>query len=520
MANAEHENLLWSGVNCWNSWRKNYRQIPDLSEAVFERLDLTSANLSHVDLRGAEFRDCVLTSASFESADLQGAKFGGIKSAEQVNFLYAKLSRNKITGCKWRNSSFNNANLVGTSIEECKFYDCTFLYTELMKANWSDCLLCRCNFSDAKLSGDHFTGTFGLYGNTMRCCVLTNADFAGADLRGLVGHQFDHNNIQGTLVAPRAPDDWSVLRRTYTGTRLIFNLIFLAFFFAPVVATTVFWMEVSRLEAQLPVTLSAMNRLADKMETTSGEVGRDMAQALRRAVAAVPVLWKEVPVDQLLSFWLAAELRTDPGNVGRLLGASLEASLASSAPAQNARQLIQHLADELERRPEAEARGMADALRRATATAPALLPKRSSLLISVILGLDVPWAQAGIFGSIFGIIGAVAGILLIVYNVARGLLTFFVTQLRDDEQVSNHTPRRWSRLSVPIEPIKPGNLARQNARVWSGWKILRLLPDALWESYAWLMLPQRIVSGLKWLAYGVTAVHVCKVVTGTVVLPT
>ncbi|HEY2170150.1 MAG TPA: pentapeptide repeat-containing protein, partial [Candidatus Angelobacter sp.] len=256
MANAEHERLLRSGVNFWNSWREIYREIPDLSEAVFQKLDLTSVNLSQVDLRGVEFRDCVLTSASFESANLQGAKFGGIKSAKQADFLNAKLNGSKMIGCKWRNSSFNNANLIETHIEECKFYNCAFLFTEVMKANWSDCLLCKCDFSDAKLSGDHFDT-----GNRMCCCVLTNADFAGADLRGLVGYQFDHNNIQGTLVAPRASDDWSVLRRDYTGTRLIFNLIFLAFFFAPVVAKTVFWMEVSRLEVKLPVALSAMNRL-------------------------------------------------------------------------------------------------------------------------------------------------------------------------------------------------------------------------------------------------------------------
>jgi uncharacterized protein YjbI with pentapeptide repeats len=519
MANAEHEKLFQSGVKCWNDWRKTHLDIPpDLSEAVFQNLYLTGINLSQVDLRGATFLDCVLISANFESANLQGATFSGIKLAEEVNFLYAKMSsdKTKMTSCEWRDTCFNNADLIETSIIECNFYNCEFLSTEFMRANWNDCLLSKCNFKDAKLSGDHFnTDTSGLYGNTMHCCVLTNADFAGADLRGLVGHQFDHNNIQGTLVAPRAPDEWSVLRRAYTGTRLFFNLIFLAFFFAPVVAKTVFWMEVSRLEARLPVALSAMNRLADKLETTPGEVGRDMAQALRRAIAAVPVLRKEVSVDQLLPFWLVAQqLRTDPDNVGRLLGASLEASLASSAPAQNARQLIEHLANELARRPQAEARGMADALRRAMGTLPAHLPRPSSLLISVILGLDVPWTLAGI-------LGAVAGILLIVYNAARALLTFFVTQLRDDEQVSNHTPsRRWSRLWVSIKPTESGKLARPKAWLWSCWETLRHLPDALRESYAWLIPPHRIVSGLQFLAYGVTAVHLYSVVTGTVVLPT
>src|SRR5205807_1823971 len=123
----------------------------------------------------------------------------------------------------------------------------------LMKVDWSDCLLWKCKFPNAKFVGAHFNT-----GNKMHRCVLTDADFARADLRGLLGYRFDHNNVQGTLIAPRAQDPWSKLRRSYTGSRLIFNLIFLVLFFAPVVAKTVFWMEVSRLEAHVPIALSAI----------------------------------------------------------------------------------------------------------------------------------------------------------------------------------------------------------------------------------------------------------------------
>jgi uncharacterized protein YjbI with pentapeptide repeats len=370
MANAEHEKFFQGNITCWNEWRKAHLEIlPDLSTAVFENLDLTGINLSQVDLRGAVFRNCVLKSANFESANLTGATFSGITSAKEASFLYAVMRENEITNCKWHKVCFNNTDISATSIVECEFDNCELLSTNLMGVNWSNCLLSNCNLEDATLRVDHFDpGAAGLSGNTMQSCILTNADFAGADLRGLVGHQFDHNNIQGTLMAPRAPDEWSVLRRAYTGTRLFFNLIFLACFFAPVVAKTVFWMEVSRLEAQFPVAVSTMNRLADKLETTPGEIGAEMAEALRRAVATAPVLRKESSVDQLLPFWLAAQqLRTDPGTLGRLLGAGLEASLVSSAPARNARQLIEQVADELATRPEAEAKKwqmLSDAQRR------------------------------------------------------------------------------------------------------------------------------------------------------------
>jgi uncharacterized protein YjbI with pentapeptide repeats len=371
-----------------------------------------------------------------------------------------------------------------------------------MEVDWSDCSLWKCKFPNAKLIRARFNT-----GNKMHCCVLTEADFTAADLRGLVGYQFDHNNVQGTLVAPRAQDDWSMLRGSYSGARLIFNLIFLALFFAPVVAKTVFWMEVSRLEARVSTELPALNRLADDLETTSGEVGREMAKALRRGIGSVPVLRNEAHVDQALPYWLAAQLQQDPGTVGRLLGAALASSLASSAPAQSARNLLEQVADELARKPEAEGTRMADALRQAAAKIPAVLPKAPNRLIWVILGLNVPWDRVGIFE----IVGAISGILLIIYNGARALLTFFVTQLRDEEQVSNHTPRRRSPRRVLAEPIAPGTLVGPKIRIWSCWGAERRLPDVFRESYGWLMPPRRVVSGLQIFAYGTTVVHIYNV---------
>jgi uncharacterized protein YjbI with pentapeptide repeats len=527
MANAEHEARLLSDVEGWNHWRANYAGAPDLSGAVFEDEDFTGADFSHVDLQRATFRDCVLISASFESAKLQGTNFSGITRADHVDFSRAVMNGARLTRCEWRNACLSDTYLVRSCMEESKFCDCDFLLAKLMNAGWYDCFLDGCELIGANLSDCCFvpsTSGSSEHANKMSQCTLTNANLAGADLRGVAGYQFDHNHIRGALVAPRATDEWSVLRRTYTGSRLIFNLIFLACFFAPVLAKVVFWMEVSRLETQLPVMLSTINQLSDALDATSGQVGKDMAQALRGAVAGVPVLRSEprVPVsialDQIVPEWLGARLMMhDKGTVANLLGASFESYLAGSSPARNARQLIDYLADELARRPEAEARTMADALRRSAVALPAHLPRPSSLLIAVILGLDVPWTQAGISA----ILGAVAGILLIVYNGARGLLTFFVTQLRDEEEVTDHTPRRqWSSLWVSSEAGGAANSPRPAALGRSYWVALRHLPRALRESYAWLVLPQRIVSSLQYLAYAMTAVHIYTAVTGTVVLPT
>lgn len=522
MADAEHESLLRGGVEGWNAWRRKCSEIPDLRGAVFERLDLRKADLSHVEFAGAEFRDCLLSFAIFESAKLQVASFSGTSPC-QVNFHFAEMGGCKLTRCEFRSADIRDANLPEAKFEESRFIACNFTNANLAGSVWLDCSFEKCNLRDADLGDSSFErNRFGpMQPNKMKQSILTNVNFARADLRGLVGYQFDHNNFQGTLLAPRAVDDWSVLRRTYTGSRLLFNLIFLLCFFAPVVAKTIFWMEVSRIESQVPAALAELNRLSDALEVTAGKVGHDMAQALGRAVAEAPILHippgtsASIPLDYLLLKSLAGRLTIQPGTVARLLGESLESALADSAPTETVRQLVNRLADELARRPEAEAKRMADALRSGTAALPTHLPRPSSLLISVVLGLGVSWREAGISG----IVGAIAGILLIVYNAARGVLTYFVTQLRDEEQVTAHTPKR-SGLLVRREPDRSQKCPRVSAWLHSCTATLRNLPAALKEQYGWLMWPQRIVFWLQYLAYGMSAIHLYNIATGTVFLPT
>src|SRR5215813_9085597 len=144
MANVEQEKLLRRDVKCWNNWRKDHLEIrPDLREAIFEDLDLTGINLSQVDLRDAVFRNCVLISANLESAKLKGATFSEINLAQEANCLYANMREAKITNCELQRICFNNADLSGTEIVECKFYDCEFLSTSLTGVNWSNCLLSK-----------------------------------------------------------------------------------------------------------------------------------------------------------------------------------------------------------------------------------------------------------------------------------------------------------------------------------------------------------------------------------------
>src|SRR5262249_32169492 len=76
MANQQHLDLLRQGVETWNRWRKEHRDMkPDLSGADFSNIILNDVRLSFADLHGTHFRSSNLSRAYFVSSDLSYADF-------------------------------------------------------------------------------------------------------------------------------------------------------------------------------------------------------------------------------------------------------------------------------------------------------------------------------------------------------------------------------------------------------------------------------------------------------------
>jgi hypothetical protein len=123
-------------------------------------------------------------------------------------------------------------------------------------------------------------------------------------------------------------------------------------------------------------------------------------------------------------------------------------------------------------------------------------------VVALLLGLDIDWYD----GTWEARIGALAGSLLIVYNVARLTLTWFVAPLRDEEARSAHVPRRGLRDLRPRLPRHAGTA-----------------PEALFRRfrtcYGWMSNVQKLVFWLGFLAYASTAVTIWNFATATLVLP-
>jgi hypothetical protein len=125
MANPEHLANLEAGVDAWNAWRRESRDLsPDLSEA-----NLSGANLSLADLRHANLRRAKLIGANLSRAGLIGA-----------TLQEADLSR----------ANLSHAILMGANVA----------VAELDGADLSGANLIGADLSLARLSGTDFTGAF------------------------------------------------------------------------------------------------------------------------------------------------------------------------------------------------------------------------------------------------------------------------------------------------------------------------------------------------------------------------
>lgn len=150
-----------------------------------------------IDLRGFNLRGRVLSDFDLRDADLQEAILRG-----------AEL-RSNLRGALLLRADLRGANLRGASIDD----------------------------KESDLRGCDF-----------RECDVSEALLDQADMRSVRGLVLDSTRVRNARFSPTAGDPWSVLRRSYTGPRLGFNIILLLLFVTPYVAKTTAWIAVNRVQ--------------------------------------------------------------------------------------------------------------------------------------------------------------------------------------------------------------------------------------------------------------------------------
>ncbi len=196
MANAEHLEILKSGVGTWNKWRKEDGRF------YLDVIDLRNAELKGVALRGADLSRTIISGADLSGVDLCGADLSGA-DLSGVNLSGANLRRSDFSGLEQRSNAsledllkglyrfevdlsganLSGANLSGANLNGVNLSGLNLNNAHLNESNLGGAILCGTQLIGANLIGTNLRGA-NLNGADMSQANLVNANLTESILYG------------------------------------------------------------------------------------------------------------------------------------------------------------------------------------------------------------------------------------------------------------------------------------------------------------------------------------------------
>jgi hypothetical protein len=147
MANKEHLKILKQGVEKWNEWRKENREIKvDLSYADFIKANFSGIDLSYANLRNAKLIETDLSYANLSNADLSNADLSN------ADLSKASLSKASLSNANLFNADLFNANLRNANLRNANLIEASLIEANLIEANLSGATVGSIVFGDVDLS--------------------------------------------------------------------------------------------------------------------------------------------------------------------------------------------------------------------------------------------------------------------------------------------------------------------------------------------------------------------------------
>ena len=147
MANPDHVAVVHQGGDALDGWhRRNSGERLDLSGATLSKLDLREANFSGANLSGADLSGSNLTEASLRRADLITATLQG------ANLSEATLTEANLTRADLRQAILVTANLTQANLTDANLYRADLLRADLVAANLTQASLRRADLTEANLA--------------------------------------------------------------------------------------------------------------------------------------------------------------------------------------------------------------------------------------------------------------------------------------------------------------------------------------------------------------------------------
>lgn len=284
--NPGHLRLLKEGgVDAWNKWRKQKPgEIPvlrgaDLSGLTLKQCDFLCAHLQGAILVGANLEGALFGPAHLENADLSNAnlKRAMLKMAylDGAKFMSADLERASLRKAELRKVNFVGANLPGAKFAHATLKGATFHEANLTGAEFVQANLVDVSFMAANLEGANLRGAC-LGGANFR-----SANLASADLRNTTGLALDSTFVRNAQFDARAKDLWSVLRRNYTGPRMLFTMFFLFAFILPFALKTSGWVTVNQVQRRFDPIVDMLDVELGKLSNAKHETAQELSRLAR-----------------------------------------------------------------------------------------------------------------------------------------------------------------------------------------------------------------------------------------------
>ncbi len=229
--------LLTSDVDLWNKYRRdNPDWHPDLQWADLSDETISCADLNHANLEHARLHNTVL-----HAVDLSNAKLNNLK-AHKASFLAATINNSSFKNADLQNAVFMHADLEGSDFRRANLYranlqNSTLISTKLQHADLRNTSLGDVVWQDSQLKN----------GANLRWATINTDALRGHNLQGcsllLNGHY-----IRDTNLGAKQNDPYCILKRMYTGPKLILFLLALIVVLLPYFAEIIVLLVISNIE--------------------------------------------------------------------------------------------------------------------------------------------------------------------------------------------------------------------------------------------------------------------------------
>jgi uncharacterized protein YjbI with pentapeptide repeats len=176
MTQEQLVDILKQGSEAWNAWRdSNSNESVDLENLVFERLDLSKANLSDVTMTDIRFDHSMFRRASFDRAHLKNVRFRYC-GLVQASFNDAQIDDSRFKYTDMTDATFTGARMHGCSIFAGSLFRTNFKGAELGDLALKNLFLQQVSFRSAICRSISFEGT-PLEDVDFTCAVLATTSF-------------------------------------------------------------------------------------------------------------------------------------------------------------------------------------------------------------------------------------------------------------------------------------------------------------------------------------------------------